>query len=61
MVRQRLEAAARLTLKTVPEEIEKCGGVRILTDPIELAALVQVLKNTSHSPQLDKERWGANK
>lgn len=62
LVRQRLEEAARLTVQSYPDEIEQCGGVRILTDPVELEALVQVLENTYHPPpQPDKERWWTNK
>jgi xanthosine utilization system XapX-like protein len=62
LVRQRLEEAARLTVQTYPDEIEQCGGVRVLTDPVELEALVHVLENTYHPPpQPDKERWWTNK
>lgn len=62
VIRQRLEEAARLTLQTYPEEIEQCGGVRILADPVELEALVHVLETTYHPPpQPDKEHWWTNK
>lgn len=61
-VRQRLEEATRLTVQTYPAEIEQCGGMRILTDPVELEALVHVLENTDHlPPQLAQERWWTNK
>ncbi|MBL8793600.1 MAG: hypothetical protein JNM56_06835 [Planctomycetia bacterium] len=62
VIRLRLEDAIRLTVQTYPAEVEQCGGARILTDPVELEALVHVLENTYHAPPPhDAERWWTKK
>lgn len=45
IIRQNLEDAIRVTVRNYPDEVEHCGGITVLVDRVELAALVEVLDN----------------
>jgi hypothetical protein len=49
ILRQSLEDAIGLTLRTYPDEVEHCGGVRVLADRVELEALIHVLTDKFQS------------
>jgi hypothetical protein len=52
---QHLEDAIRMALRTFPDEVEHCGGVAVLADRVELAALVEVLQNQVKPDPLEKK------
>jgi hypothetical protein len=52
---QHLEDAIRLTLRNFPNEVEHCGGVSVLVDRVELAALVEVLESRGKPDPLAKK------
>src|SRR5262245_49689557 len=47
--RQALLDSIALTVTTYPQEVEECGGVRVLADRVELQALVHVLEEKYRS------------
>jgi len=53
IIRQNLEDALRMTLRNFPDEVEACGGLPVLVDRVELAALIEVLQGDAKAALKD--------